>query len=45
VVESNFILAELSIQARHEMDWWAGAHHALPVPRRRPARMGRKKVV
>ena len=24
VAESNFILAELSVQARHEMHWWAG---------------------
>ncbi len=24
VVGSNFILAELSIQAKHEMHWWAG---------------------
>jgi 3-phenylpropionate/cinnamic acid dioxygenase small subunit len=24
VAESNFILAELSIQAKHEMHWWVG---------------------
>jgi len=24
VAESNFLLAELSVQARHEMHWWAG---------------------
>ena len=24
VAESNFILAELAVQARHEMHWWAG---------------------
>jgi benzoate/toluate 1,2-dioxygenase subunit beta len=24
IVESNFILAELAIQARHELHWWAG---------------------
>ena len=24
VAESNFILAELSVQARHEMQWWVG---------------------
>ena len=24
VAESNFILAELAIQAKHEMHWWAG---------------------
>src|SRR5262245_20752162 len=30
VVESNFILAELSVQAGHEMHWWAGrATHRL----------------
>ena len=24
VAQSNFILAELSIQAKHEMHWWVG---------------------
>jgi 3-phenylpropionate/cinnamic acid dioxygenase small subunit len=24
VAESNFILAELAVQAKHEMHWWAG---------------------
>jgi 3-phenylpropionate/cinnamic acid dioxygenase small subunit len=24
IAESNFILAELSIQAKHQMHWWAG---------------------
>jgi 3-phenylpropionate/cinnamic acid dioxygenase small subunit len=24
VAESNFVLAELSIQAKHEMHWWVG---------------------
>jgi 3-phenylpropionate/cinnamic acid dioxygenase small subunit len=45
VVESNFILAELSVQARHEMHWWAGrTTHRL----RRVGdglRMSAKKVV
>ena len=45
VVESNFILAELSIQAKHEMHWWVGrTTHRL----RRVAgelRMSGKKVV
>ena len=44
-VESNFILGELSIQAKHEMHWWVGrATHRL----RRvdgQLRMSRKKVV
>jgi len=30
VVESNFILGELAVQARHEMHWWVGrATHRL----------------
>jgi len=45
VAESNFILAELSVQAGHEMHWWAGrATHRL----RRVGdelRMSHKKVV
>jgi 3-phenylpropionate/cinnamic acid dioxygenase small subunit len=43
--ESNFILAELAIQAKHELHWWAGrARHRL----RRvdgTLRMSRKTVV
>jgi len=45
VVESNFVLAELAIQAKHELHWWVGrATHRL----RRVGdelRMCRKKVV
>ena len=45
VAESNFVLAELSVQAGHEMHWWAGrATHRL----RRvdgELRMSGKKVV
>jgi 3-phenylpropionate/cinnamic acid dioxygenase small subunit len=45
VAESNFILAELSVQAKHEMHWWVGrATHRL----RRvdgELRMSGKKVV
>ena len=45
VAESNFVLAELSIQAKHEMHWWVGrATHRL----RRvdgALRMSGKKVV
>ena len=45
VVESNFVLAELAIQAKHEMHWWVGrTTHRL----RRVGgglRMCRKKVV
>jgi 3-phenylpropionate/cinnamic acid dioxygenase small subunit len=44
-VESNFVLAELAIQAKHEMHWWVGrTTHRL----RRVAgdlRMSHKKVV
>jgi len=30
IAESNFILAELAVQARHEMHWWVGrATHRL----------------
>ena len=45
VAESNFILAELAVQARHEMHWWVGrTTHRL----RRVAgelKMSGKKVV
>jgi benzoate/toluate 1,2-dioxygenase beta subunit len=45
VVESNFILAELSIQARHELHWWAGrTTHRLRRGDGR-LRMSQKKVV
>ena len=45
VVESNFILAELSIQAKHEMHWWVG--HTTHRLRRVEGqlRMSHKKVV
>ena len=44
-VESNFILAELAVQARHELHWWAG--RALHRLRRVDGhlRMSRKTVV
>ena len=44
-VESNFILAELSIQAGHEMHWWVGrtTHRLRRVDGQ--LRMSRKKVV
>jgi 3-phenylpropionate/cinnamic acid dioxygenase small subunit len=30
VAESNFVLCELSVQAKHEMHWWVGrATHRL----------------
>jgi benzoate/toluate 1,2-dioxygenase beta subunit len=45
VAESNFVLAELAVQAKHELHWWAGrTTHRL----RRIAgelRMSRKTVV
>ena len=32
VAQSNFILAELSVQAKHEMHWWVGrTTHRLRV--------------
>jgi len=33
VVESNFILGELAVQAKHEMHWWVGraTHRLRPV--------------
>jgi 3-phenylpropionate/cinnamic acid dioxygenase small subunit len=45
VVESNFILAELSVQAKHEMHWWAGrtTHRLRRV--NGELRMAGKKVV
>jgi 3-phenylpropionate/cinnamic acid dioxygenase small subunit len=45
VAESNFALAELSIQARHEMHWWVGrtTHRLRRVGGE--LRMCRKKVV
>jgi len=45
VAESNFILAELSVQAGHEMHWWAGrvTHRLRRVGDE--LRMSRKKVV
>jgi 3-phenylpropionate/cinnamic acid dioxygenase small subunit len=45
VAASNFILAELSVQARHEMHWWVGrtTHHLRVVGGE--LKMSRKKVV
>ena len=45
MAESNFILAELSVQAGHEMHWWAGrvTHRLRRVGDE--LRMSRKKVV
>ncbi len=45
VAESNFILAELSVQAGHEMHWWAGrtTHRLRRVDGH--LRMSDKKVV
>jgi 3-phenylpropionate/cinnamic acid dioxygenase small subunit len=45
VAESNFALAELSIQAKHEMHWWVGrtTHRLRRVDGE--LRMCRKKVV
>jgi 3-phenylpropionate/cinnamic acid dioxygenase small subunit len=44
-VESNFILAELAVQARHELHWWAGRtkHRLRRVDG--ALRMSRKTVV
>lgn len=44
-VESNFILGELSIQAKHEMHWWVGrtTHRLRRVDGQ--LKMSRKKVV
>jgi 3-phenylpropionate/cinnamic acid dioxygenase small subunit len=45
VAESNFILAELAVQAKHEMHWWAGrtTHRLRRVGDE--LRMSGKKVV
>ena len=45
VAESNFALAELSIQARHEMHWWVGrtTHRLRRIGGK--LKMCRKKVV
>jgi 3-phenylpropionate/cinnamic acid dioxygenase small subunit len=45
VAESNFILAELAVQAKHEMHWWAGrtTHRLRRVDGE--LRMSGKKVV
>jgi 3-phenylpropionate/cinnamic acid dioxygenase small subunit len=45
VAASNFILAELSVQATHEMHWWVGrtTHHLRVVGGE--LKMSRKKVV
>jgi 3-phenylpropionate/cinnamic acid dioxygenase small subunit len=44
-VESNFLLAELAIQANHEMHWWVGrtTHRLRSVDGE--LKMSRKKVV
>jgi len=45
VAESNFILGELSVQARHEMHWWVGrTTHGLRLVDG-VLKMSRKKVV
>jgi 3-phenylpropionate/cinnamic acid dioxygenase small subunit len=45
IAESNFILAELSIQAKHEMHWWVGrTTHRLRLVDG-ALKMSRKKVV
>ncbi len=45
VVESNFLLAELAIQSKHEMHWWVGrtTHRLRRVEGE--LRMAAKKVV
>jgi 3-phenylpropionate/cinnamic acid dioxygenase small subunit len=45
VAGSNFVLAELAIQAKHEMHWWVGrtTHRLRRVDG--DLRMSRKKVV
>ena len=45
MVESNFILAELSIQARPEMHWWAGRTTRCLCRVDGQLRISRKKVV
>ena len=45
IAESNFILGELSIQAKHEMHWWVGrTTHRLRLSDG-ALKMSRKKVV
>jgi 3-phenylpropionate/cinnamic acid dioxygenase small subunit len=45
IAESNFILAELSIQAKHQMHWWVGrTTHRLRLADG-ALKMSRKKVV
>ena len=45
IAESNFILGELSIQAKHEMHWWVGrTTHRLRLADG-SLKMSRKKVV
>jgi benzoate/toluate 1,2-dioxygenase subunit beta len=45
IAESNFVLAELAIQAKHEMHWWVGrtTHRLRRV--QDDLRMSYKKVV
>jgi 3-phenylpropionate/cinnamic acid dioxygenase small subunit len=45
IAESNFVLAELAVQAKHEMHWWAGrtTHRLRRV--QGDLRMSYKKVV
>ena len=45
IAESNFVLAELAIQAKHEMHWWVGrtSHRLRRVDG--DLRMSHKKVV
>lgn len=45
VAESNFILAELAVQAKHEMHWWAGRTTHRLRPAEGGLRMCAKKVV
>jgi benzoate/toluate 1,2-dioxygenase subunit beta len=45
VAESNFILAELSIQARHELHWWAGRTTHRLRRGEGSLRLSQKKVV
>jgi len=37
VVSANFVLAELSVQAKHEMHWWVGRTTQPAAPGRRRA--------
>jgi benzoate/toluate 1,2-dioxygenase beta subunit len=45
IAESNFVLAELAVQAKHEMHWWVGrtTHRLRRV--QGDLRMSYKKVV